>query len=311
MSEIPYLSVEERVEFLLEKGYTQETEASDEVREFLRHINFHHFLGYARNYGALASRGQIAEEPTLQGIVDVILLDQRVSAYLFTALQRLEWQLRAQLVEFHCELFSPVACFLQEEHYLKMDLDRDTPDVNVVRQILRMKEPYVEDRLKRYMDENSLTGKPEKLAHPHSILASERFPIWAIVDGLSFGTLVDMILCAKPKDGRKLRSLVAADCSVANPIFETQLRSMITLRNQVAHHSRLWMRPTTNSPKAPNRHSKRARGVAAKAMYTSCLALASLLKGLPQQHSFLDGLDGLIAENGAYEVGVKQLLIRK
>lgn len=309
MTKIPYLSVEKRAQYLLDKGYTQEPQVSDLVREHLKSNNFHHFLGYARNYGSLIAKGRIAGEISLDKLVHIINADKAISVILFEAFQTLEHQLRAQLVEAHCTLYSPTGCFLQSSHFIQTSIDRDTAEVSLINQILRMKEPYVVDRLERYMKDNHLHGSPEKLVNPHRVDSISGLPIWSFVDGLSLGLLTEIILNTQPKasgtDQESIRDLVASMCSVPRNHIETQLKSLIVLRNQVAHHSRLWMRPSTNSPKVPNSFKKIARGVDAKGMYVVWLTLASFFSDKLTATNFLARINEILEANPDYTIGVK------
>lgn len=309
MSVIPFLTVDERAQYLIDKGYTRETEVSESVRDHLAHNNFHHFLGYARNYGSLISQGRIDEEFSLEQLVDIISADKEVSVILFRALQTLEHQLRAQLVEAHCAILAPTDCFLESSHYIKLSLSRDTPEAALISQILRMKEPYVYDRLKSYMKENKLSGEASDLGPPHRRNAVSRFPIWSFVDGLSFGLLADIILTTKPQEvagkRRTIRDAIALGCSVNRTMFDTQLRAMIVLRNQVAHHARLWMRPTTNSPKIPNSYKKLGRDLDNKGMYVAWLVLASLFSDPAVGRALILSLDAILESNPVYALGVK------
>ena len=50
----PFLTVEQRVDYLYDRNYFERGSVTDEHTRRLSGLNFHYFLGYARNYRALA-----------------------------------------------------------------------------------------------------------------------------------------------------------------------------------------------------------------------------------------------------------------
>jgi abortive infection bacteriophage resistance protein len=152
---------------------------------------------------------------------------------------------------------------------------------------------------------------PAKMADSDRLDAMRKFPIWSVVDGWTFGALGRVITEAAPRvsdPDHWLWKDIAASFEVANPIFQTQLSSVILLRNLVAHHSRLWMRPTTLTPKAPKLYQTRARACEPKSMYVAWLALASFLKAGGGDQDLLGDIDELVGKDPLYEIGVMRPL---
>lgn len=78
---VPFLSLDERVEYLYDRGYFRVGSIQDKHRRRLEEINFHYFLGYARNFRYLVDKGSIssAKEPDL--VFQLIDLDHTTSAH--------------------------------------------------------------------------------------------------------------------------------------------------------------------------------------------------------------------------------------
>lgn len=81
MSAPPFLTVEERVQYLYDREYFAHGSVDDTHRARLAETNFHYFLGYARNYRALVGRRQFqVDRKHPDDVFRVIDLDTRVSA---------------------------------------------------------------------------------------------------------------------------------------------------------------------------------------------------------------------------------------
>ena len=310
----PYLDVEGRIAYLVSHGYVADDEVSAAAKVFLARTNFHYFLGYARNFRKLRREGRIDGDVTLDRAIQMVRLDHQVSDRLFQALRALEWRLRAALVDAHCELYPAKSCFLDAAHYALRSHDVRPVEESLREQIVRSREPFVLGAFRMHEEAAGRTWRdsPSKMADSDRLAAMRTLPIWAVVDGWSLGLLERVINQTAPKqvaeETRWLWKGVAARFSIANPVFETQLKSLIVLRNLIAHHSRLWMRPTALSSKSPKVYAKEGRGVDSKAMYITWLTLASFLRESGHDRQLIADIDALIGSDPLYELGVKQPL---
>lgn len=310
----PYLSPQQRAEYLVKRGYIEAGELSDDAHTFLKRTNFHYFLGYARNFRKLRREGLIDGDDRIDRVIQMVKLDHEVSTRLFTALRTLEWRLRAALVDHHCELYTPTGCFLKPNHFQVMNPESRPVDVILREQIIRSREPFVLGMFEAYEKANGRPWRdsPAKMAEVDQLAAMEKLPIWAAVDGWTLGLLERIITEAAPMqeagEDRWLWKQVASTFSVSNQVFQTQLTSLIVLRNLVAHHSRLWMRPTAASPKKPKVYEKISRDADAKSMYVACLTLASFLRADGGDKELLADLDELIGRDPLYALGIKRPL---
>ncbi|MEV8267362.1 Abi family protein [Microbacterium sp. NPDC076911] len=310
----PYLTPEKRTAYLVDRGYIESGELSDEAKSFLARTNFHYFLGYARNFRKLRRDGLIDGDDRIDRVIRMVQLDHQISTRLFTALRTLEWRLRSALVDHHCQLFSPAGCFLKSDHFVVMNPDAAPVDVILRDQIARSREPFVLGEFEKYETKHGRTWRdsPRKMAGPDQLAAMQDLPIWAAVDGWTLGLLERIVTETKSTkvddQERWLWKDVAGTFGVSNTMFHTQLGSVIVLRNLVAHHSRLWMRPTTVSPKKPKIYVRSLRDVDAKSMYVLWMTLASFLRSAGGDRELMDDLDALIALDPLYELGVKHPL---
>lgn len=309
----PYLSLDERVEYLVQGNYFTAGSVTEEDRARLARMNFHSFLGYARNYRNLRRDGYL--EGTTGTPDDVFALvdrDHQVAAYAFSAIRAAELRLRAATVECYCEHHDPHEAFLDPGTYFAKS-DRDDGSALVAKVVdgaLRYGEPYVANHISAAAKEAGLAEVPKRIDRSqidaHTALVSG-LPLWALVDSMSLGTLGRLIETCKPiQDEPPLWVRVANELSIHKSVFLTSLVSMSNTRNSIAHHSRLWMNTTTNSPKKLKRFKRRLRGADNKSHYYALVNIAAFL-GVDAQMPYLDELDRLIEESQPYRVGLREL----
>lgn len=127
--ERPYLTSEQRTEYLVRRGYVELGELSDDAKSFLGRTNFYYFLGYARNFRKLRHDGLIDGDDRIDRVIQMVQLDHEVSTRLFSALRTLEWRLRSALVDHHCQLYPFAGCFLKPDHLTVMNSEVTPVDV--------------------------------------------------------------------------------------------------------------------------------------------------------------------------------------
>lgn len=296
----PYLTLDDRLDYLARKNYLFGSVASAEDVEQMGRMNFHYFLGYARNYRMLAEQGAVPKDDALHHMLAIVDADRELAAIVFGALRQLEWRLRALFVEHHCSVFPSSGCYLDPKHYLVFDPTLPpVPDL-LAKNISRSREPFVVEHLDR--------GQP-----------AADLPVWAVVDTWSFSALSRVICEAGPGaalDGTEVRlwKSVAGSLGVAVPTVMEKLKAATGLRNLVAHHSRLWMRPSTDSRKIPTVFPKSLiRSIHPKSQYGVFLAVAEMLG--PRQgedgHAFLTKVDAVLETDPSFKCGITQVATRR
>lgn len=295
----PFLTLEDRVSYLTRKKYLFGSVPSEEDVQQMGRVNFHYFLGYARNFRMLADQGLVANDDVLRRVLTIIDADRELSVVVFDALRKLEWRLRALFVEHHCSVFPSSGCYLDPAHYLVFDTSLPpVPDL-LTKHITRSREPYVVEHLGR--------GEP-----PGAL------PVWAVVDTWSFGALSRVICEAAPGAtdvGNEVRlwKAVAGSLGVSVPTMMEKLKAATVLRNLVAHHSRLWMRPSTDSPKIPRAFPTSVRyNIHPKSQYGVFLAVGEMLgaPGPGDGQTFLHRVDAVLDADAAYKHGITKVATR-
>lgn len=289
----PFLTLDQRLEYLVRKNYLFDGIPSDDARESLGNLNFHYFLGYARNYRQLGSRSVVRTDgDVLERMLSLVELDRELSIVVFHGLRRLEWRLRALLVQHHCELFPTTACFLDPGHYRVLKPDLPPIELSLLKHIERSREPYL-------------------VEHFDAGRSVQDLPIWAVVDTWTFGDLSrlvsETIPLIDPHTGeeRRLWKGIAQSLGVSASTIIGNLETMSVLRNLVAHHSRLWMRPMTIMPRIPKYYpAQLRRKLDSGSLYGAFLALAELLGPRGDGQLFLDDVKAILARDPAFKLGI-------
>ena len=309
----PYLSLDARVEYLVSNDYFAAESITEEHRARLARMNFHSFLGYARNYRKLRQDGHLeGVSGTPDDVFALIDLDHQVAAHAFSAIRAAELRLRATMVECYCEHHDPHRAFLDPGTYNAKSARDDGAALvaKLVDGALRYGEPYVANHISAAAKDAGLVPTPKRFdwgqSEAHTALLSG-LPLWALVDSMSLGTLGRLIETCKPiQDEPPLWERIAGELSIHKSVFLTSLVSMSNTRNSIAHHARLWMNTTTNSPKRHKRFAKRLRGANNKSHYYALVNIAVFLEG-ESQTSYLAELDRLTGGSQPYAVGIREL----
>jgi abortive infection bacteriophage resistance protein len=75
-------------------------------------------------------------------------------------------------------------------------------------------------------------------------------PIWMLCELMSFGSLLTFARGVTPA----MQQTVAGEFGLPDELFFSWLRSLYSLRNACAHHSRIWNREFGNAPKTPGKN---------------------------------------------------------
>ena len=292
-------SIEDQKEYLVAKRYfPQGTTLSDDDRDMLACSNFHYLLGYFRNYNKYKSEGLLPENPGISDVLDIVRMDVEVSSLLYGYMRQSEQAIRATWVDVFCT-------------YRK----------DMMRHILRYREPYVRERIEEWWKScaKSASKNPsenlddwedvEKLRE----MMQKELPLWSVVDSFSLGLLSHAVVqsyasetSADSGDPEKmlLYKKTAERMGVNHKHFEGRLRSLTTLRNRVAHGSRLWMMPTTDTSAKPKIFAKDLREADPKGMLVSFANVALLQGNTRRQREVWKAIKALVEQDESYCVGV-------
>lgn len=315
--------IEKQKDYLIAKGYfPQGTTLSDDDRDMLACSNFHYLLGYFRNYNKYKSEGLLPEKPNISDVLDIVRMDVAVSSLLYGYMRQSEQAIRAAWVDVFCTYRSPHE-YLNPNAYICMNQDRpvDALIKDMMRHILRYREPYVRERIEEWWKscgKGSSKTPSENLddwkdVEELRLKMQKELPLWSVVDSFSLGLLSHAVAqsyasetSTESGDVEKLLlyKKTAEYMGVNHKHFEGRLKSLTTLRNRVAPGSRLWMMPTTDTPAKPKIFAKDLREADPKGMLVSFANVALLQGNTRRQRETWKAIKALVEQNKSYRVGV-------
>ena len=314
----PILSLDDRIQYLEDKKYFPCGSISPENCRRLDTLNFHYFLGYARNYYKISRHTDLVSSPSIDDVFEIIDSDHKMSTYLYSGLRNAEVYLRASFVKNFCQYYNPVD-YLDLDCYTNMGGNR-TPEAlvnDMMHHVLRYREPYVRTRITTAAQNILGSNKPPEAIgewggteRVRDVL--QNLPLWSVVDSFSLGLLSKAIeMCQAPRGRGKdpFYKNIASDMEINHNLFLTNIRSLTTLRNSIAHCNRLWMKPTTDTPKKPKKFNRQLRDIDSKGMYIS-FANVALFQTPIGDALFLEGINEICDMNSLYAFGIKNPLIK-
>lgn len=222
--EKPSLSYEQQAERLLQRGLIAD---KDELMMRLRHVGYYRLSAYAHPYRKRNADGRVFDEfvpgTTLEKIWLHYRFDRDLRRHFLDAIERIEVALRTQLAQHHTQHHSPF----------------DYADANYF--------PAWKDYLKKWSrarirDEKGQIRKTgvefldhfaEKYGSQHDYL-----PLWMAVEVTEFGFLYHFFTYSD----KLIRMRIAAEWGIPTKTLTSWLHAFNFLRNDCAHHARVWNR---------------------------------------------------------------------
>ncbi|RAX24137.1 MULTISPECIES: Abi family protein [unclassified Actinomyces] len=243
-----WLSLEDQVARLRRRGLIVDDD--DACRRFLSQVSYYRFSGYFRYWQRSPDRGdnRFIEGASFSTIREVYETEQTIAALTFEALQRLEILLRTTFAHHYAQHASPEGALTHGKGLTQNPRPNEEPiEEHVLRDLDRSKEAYVS----HYRDESKKGPQGEYLAD-----AYDHMPVWAISESLSFGTLSR---CIQACSGTPIIDNIAYSLGVARAPLASQVRSLVYLRNRIAHHARIWNHSVLDAPQLPKNIRGRAK----------------------------------------------------
>ena len=263
-------SFEEKMKYMISKGYLEKIpELNKEDLEMFECTNFHHLLGYIRQYNRLIADGKISGPFDLSQVLDIVRMDTRVTSLLQGYIREGEQAIRSAWVKAFCS-----ECKKYGREYSEyLNSDSYSKDEGITKammgHILRYGEPYVRERIEEWWKScaKSSSDKPSKNLNDWEDVEELRemmqkeLPLWSVVDSFSLGLLSRAVWksciprvsdeCGVTKDLKLCNETAKYLRMNWGDEFTKRLKSFVVLRNRISHGSRLWMMPEPVTPKRP------------------------------------------------------------
>ena len=232
-----HLSFVEQAERLIQRGLVANKQV---LIERLKAVGYYRFTAYLHPYRLRNSDGSLTDNYqkgiTLEKVWDIYLFDRRLRLLLLDAIERIEVAFRCLIAYCHTENASPFAYaspsyFPNWKHYEKI--------------LEKVRVPVLKNQGKGITPSN-LAGIEfvdhfiQKYGDSHTYL-----PLWMAVSVLDFGDITHFY----EHSSKNIRKKISREWGIDSKSLQSWLTSIRFLRNDCAHHARIWNKTFVRLPK--------------------------------------------------------------
>lgn len=199
----------------------------EKAKEFLKNISYFRLQGFWWEFQIDKENHKFIEGTTFENIIDLYTFDRKLRLLLFDAIDRIEIALRTKLV-YYPSIELGQWWFENVDNYFNANFHQESLK-EVDKELNRTKEVFIESHYKKYGNEH-------------------RPPAYKTLEVVSFGCLSK--LYSNLNNNITAKNRVANEFNLPNHNFlRSWLQSFNTIRNIIAHHSRIWNRNIDFAPK--------------------------------------------------------------
>ena len=236
---------------------------------WLSRVSYYRFSAYLYPY-RVPDSDHYKPGTTFDAIANIYNFDRQLRLKLLDAIQRIEVWLRTAVTYELAHRCGPFG-------HLRRTAFRRGFDHKLFRKTLRdehqrSKEPFVQHYREKYTGENHL-------------------PIWMATEVLTFGTL-SVLYSALPLSSKRN---IAATVGLKDTVLSNWLQSIAYMRNLCAHHSRVWNRHLSISPKLAKGIA--SRGIEPNKLYAGLVAIQYLLSQIAPNSTWTQRVADFFREN--------------
>ena len=249
----PPLSCDEHISLLKQRNLIIKNESY--AKHKLSIINYYRLSAYFRPF-YVRGEENFKNNTTFEDIIKLYYFDKKLRKIIFDKLENIEVFFRTKIID----VVSKNGPF----GYLEM-LNKDKKDEileKINKDLNRSKEVFVSHYKKKYKNEH--------------------FPIWMIVETISF-SLLSMLF--KNLD-EKSKINIANDLDLPVDVLESWIHNLVYIRNVCAHHSRIWNRILAIRPKIPKR-KKEFHGLNNKKIFFTICVIQYFLNYIDEEENSL------------------------
>ncbi len=222
----PFLSIPEQLDKLQSRGLI--IEDIGKITELLAHINYYRLEAYWFTFYDSKNKEHVFKQGTTFEIIwKHYRFDRRLRAIVSHALERIEMSFRTQFTYYLAQRFGPFPFKIENFSFNTQEWEVENTKLEI-----------------------SCEKSSEQFArHFYKKYSGKLLPVWALVEVLSFGTVVRYY--------RKIKSIKIKN--QISEVYDLQPKELVSwmdhlnyIRNICAHHSRLWNKRLTKLPKPPS-----------------------------------------------------------
>ena len=267
MNKIPFnkspLSCDEHISLLKQRNLIISNE--NYAKHKLSIINYYRLSAYFRPF-YVRDEELFKNNTTFENIIKLYYFDKKLRKIIFDKLENIEVFFRTKIIEVICENDAFGYLTMLNENKKEEILEKVNKELN------RSKEVFVNHFKNKY--------------------TNEHFPIWMIVETISFSLL--SMLFKNLDEESKIK--VANDLDLPVDVLESWIHNLVYIRNICAHHSRIWNRILSIRPKVPRRKEE-FQGLNNKKIFFSLCVIQYFLNYIDEEENSLKNeLQNLFSE---------------
>ncbi|RBA28274.1 Abi family protein [Flavobacterium tibetense] len=220
------LSFDKQIELLQERGMI--INDVETAKSFLKNISYFRLQGFWWEFQIDKNNHTFKPNTTFESVIDLYTFDRKLRLLLFDALERIEIALRTKMI-YYLSIEKEQWWFEDKNIFFNESFFIDSLD-DIDKELARTKEIFIESHYNKYSNEN-------------------RPPAYKTLEVVSFGCLSKIY--SNLKNDITAKDRIAKEFNLPNASFlKSWLQSFNTIRNIIAHHSRLWNRNIDFPPKS-------------------------------------------------------------
>ena len=232
----PHLSLSQQVSLLKQRGLVADTAL---LSSRLKDVGYYRFSAYLHPFRERNQSGAILDSfipgTTLDKVWNHYLFDRKLRLLLIDAIERIEVALRSQIAYHHTVNQSPFS-YTQANYFPLWKgyincLDRVKIQRDKQGQPKQSGVDYIDHFFHKYGDKH------------------DYLPLWMAVGVMDFGTIVYFY----SHSNKSIRRAIAKEWNIDTASLFSWLSSLRGLRNDCAHHSRIWNKVFLSLPKMQNK----------------------------------------------------------
>lgn len=271
----PATTYAEQVALLQKRGMVIEDPAK--VEFYLQHLNYYRLGAYWLPFEADHGSHTFQPGTRFDDVLNLYIYDRELRLLVLDAIERIEVSVRGQWAYQMAHLHSPHShldhALAHNPLHWESNLDKLKEEVR------RSDETFIKHLTQTY--EETLP------------------PVWAVCEVMSLGVLSRWYSNLKPMPTRRA---IASVYEIDERVMESWLHHLTFIRNTCAHHSRLWNREFTITPKLPRSKPTHLTGefiVHSRKLYNTLVILLHFMDIIAPRHHWRKRLVGLITDHAA------------
>ncbi|MDE6721284.1 MAG: Abi family protein [Bacteroidaceae bacterium] len=268
----PALSLVQQIEVLRQRGLLIDDET--EAERLLGNIGYFRLAEYWHVMEADKQTHVFKPNVHFQDVITLYKFDAELKILVFSVIQRLEIAMRAKVILYFSMKFGPF-WFMDESLadkpvQFEQNLDRLRTELS------RSYEDFIKEHFRRY-DEPDMP------------------PAWKTLEVASFGTLSKLYRNASDPEVKK--QVCHCFDIPAYKFLRSWMKSLTVIRNNCAHHARLWNQRFPFAPQLPQKMPRKwicTHPVATKSLYPNLCCAAYWLNSIQPDNTFVADLKELL-----------------